>query len=136
MRSCVSGTGTGPKATVGLDSGTGPLDLVDQYGSPRWSAGGAGWGQTFADAAPGPVERMRDPMTAIRGLLDFELGPVVSVTGGTLLRPVRAGRPLPHDDADLAYLSRDEFPGPWTERAGDAPREIHPSCWRGCGRTP
>ncbi|MGY2078086.1 MULTISPECIES: class I SAM-dependent methyltransferase [unclassified Blastococcus] len=111
VRVRVSGTDTGPEATVSLDGGTGPPELVDHYGRPlvvnKWGR----LGQAFADAAPGMVERMLDHMTAIRELLESELGPVVYVTCGTLLGPVREGRLLPHDDdADLAYLSRYEHP--------------------------
>ncbi|WP_346620002.1 class I SAM-dependent methyltransferase [Blastococcus montanus] len=107
----VSGAEDGPEATVSLDGGRGPLELVDHYGRPlvvnKWGR----LGQAFADAAPGMVDRMLDHMTAIRELLESELGPVVYVTCGTLLGPVREGRLLPHDDdADLAYLSRHEHP--------------------------
>ena len=106
-----SGAGSGPESTVSLDGGTAPLELVDHYGRPlvvnKWGR----LGHAFADAAPGMVDRMLEHVDAIRQLLESELGPVVYVTCGTLLGPVREGRLLPHDDdADLAYLSRHEHP--------------------------
>src|SRR3712207_1763446 len=58
------------------------------------------------------VDRMLDHMDEIRDQLVEHLGPVVFVTGGTLLGPLRDGGALiPHDDdADLAYLSSRSHP--------------------------
>ena len=111
LRLRYSGTDAGPETTVRLGGGAGPLQLVDRYGRPlvvnKWGR----LGRAFADADEGMVERMLDSMDAVRALVEDELGPVVSVTCGTLLGPVREGRILPHDDdADLAYLSRHDHP--------------------------
>jgi SAM-dependent methyltransferase len=87
-------------------------DLDDIHGRPlvvnKWRR----LGHTLADAAPGMVDRMLDHMDEIRDLLQARLGPVVFVTGGTLLGPVRDdGALIPHDDdADLAYLSARSHP--------------------------
>lgn len=110
----------GCTATAELGDRGGPPDLADVYGRPlvvnKWGR----LGHTLADAGPGLVERLLDSTDAIRSLLEQRLGPVVMVTGGTLLGPVRAGgRLIPHDDdADLAYVSR------WTHPA-DVARESY-----------
>ncbi|MGY1682434.1 methyltransferase domain-containing protein [Geodermatophilus sp. SYSU D01176] len=87
-------------------------DLTDVHGRPlvvnKWQR----LGHTLADAPPGMVDRMLDHMDEIRDQLVERLGPVVFVTGGTLLGPLRDGGALiPHDDdADLAYLSSRSHP--------------------------
>lgn len=106
-----SGGVDGAEVTVSLDGGIEPPALVDRFGRPlvvnKWGRLGC----AIADADAGMVDRMLDHMDQIRGLLEQHLGPVVYVTGGTLLGPVREGRLLPHDDdADLAYLSRHTHP--------------------------
>jgi SAM-dependent methyltransferase len=107
-----AGTDGGPEVTVSLDGTGRELCLVDRYGRPlvvnKWGR----LGHAIADAHPGMVDRMLDHMDAMRELLERQLGPVVYVTGGTLLGPVREnGHVLPHDDdADLAYLSRHAHP--------------------------
>ncbi len=107
-----SGADQGAEATVSLDGSPDPLELIDRHGRPlvvnKWGR----LGHAIADAAPGMVDRMLDHMDEIRTLLQELLGPVVYVTGGTLLGPVREnGRVLPHDDdADLAYLSSATHP--------------------------
>jgi SAM-dependent methyltransferase len=106
-----SGADGGAEVPVSLDGSTEPLRLVDRFGRPlvvnKWGR----LGHAIVDAAPGMVNRMLDHMDDIRVLLEKHLGPVVFVTGGTLLGPVREGRLLPHDDdADLAYLSRHTHP--------------------------
>jgi SAM-dependent methyltransferase len=102
-----SGSTSGVEATVDLGGVTRPLGLVDRYERPlvvnKWGR----LGHAIVDAPPGMVGRMLDHMDGIRAVLEKHLGPVVFVTGGTLLGPVREnGALLPHDDdADLAYLS-------------------------------
>jgi hypothetical protein len=107
-----SGSGQGAESSVRFDSSSEPPELADLYGRPlvvnKWGR----LGHAIADAAPGMVERMLDHMDELRLLLERQLGPIVFVTCGTLLGPVREdGRLLMHDDdADLAYLSRHSHP--------------------------
>jgi SAM-dependent methyltransferase len=107
-----SGSDSGAEATVVFGNSTEPVRLVDRHGRMlvvnKWGR----LGRALADAPPGMVERMLDHMDQIRILLEKHLGPIVFVTGGTLLGPVREnGRLLPHDDdADLAYLSNYSHP--------------------------
>jgi hypothetical protein len=95
------------EVTAVVGTGTGAPALADVFGRPlvvnKWGR----LGHTLADAPPGLVDRMLDHMDEIRDLLTERLGPVVFVTGGTLLGPVRGdGALILHDDdADLAYLS-------------------------------
>ncbi|MCF6744583.1 methyltransferase domain-containing protein [Blastococcus sp. KM273128] len=102
--------GSGTTVVLG-DPGEEP-DLSDIHGRPlvvnKWGR----LGHTLADAGPGMVERLLDHTDEIRDLLRERLGPVVFVTGGTLLGPVRdGGRLIPHDDdTDLAYLSSRTHP--------------------------
>jgi hypothetical protein len=101
------GSAQDPVAATADLGGDGPPALADIYGRPlvvnKWGR----LGHTLADAEPGLVDRMLDHMDEIRDLLQAHLGPVVCVTGGTLLGPIRdEGRLIPHDDdADLTYLS-------------------------------
>ncbi|MGY2005215.1 methyltransferase domain-containing protein [Blastococcus sp. SYSU DS1024] len=106
------GAEAGSGATVALgDSADGP-DLTDIHGRPlvvnKWGR----LGHTLADAEPGMIERLLDHTDEIRDLLRERLGPVVFVTGGTLLGPIRnGGQLIPHDDdTDLAYLSARTHP--------------------------
>lgn len=102
----------GAEADVSLDGSAEPLRLVDFFGRPlvvnKWGR----LGRAIVDAGPEMVARMLDHMDGMRSVLEKYLGPVVFVTGGTLLGPVRdGGRVLPHDDdADLAYLSHHTHP--------------------------
>jgi SAM-dependent methyltransferase len=102
----------GVTAVTTLDGDPAPLRLVDVHGLPlvvnKWGR----LGHALADAPAGMVDRMLDSMDRIRVLLEKHLGPVVYVTGGSLLGPIREdGHVLPHDDdADLAYLSRRTHP--------------------------
>lgn len=110
-RVCVRLGGSAAEATVEFGGSPEPLRLVDAFQRPlvvnKWGR----LGHAIADADPGMVGRMLDHMDDIRRLLEEHLGPVVQVTGGTLLGPVREQRLLPHDDdADLAYLSRFTHP--------------------------
>ena len=106
------GTADEPVAATAELSGDRPPALADIHGRPlvvnKWGR----LGHALADAAPGLVERMLDHMDEIRDLLQSHLGPVVCVTGGTLLGPIRdEGRLIPHDDdADLTYLSSWDHP--------------------------
>jgi SAM-dependent methyltransferase len=106
------GAAAGPGVEVSLDGDPAPLRLVDVHGQPlvvnKWGR----LGHALADAPVGMIDRMLDSMDRIRELLEDHLGPVVYVTGGTLLGPVReSGHVMPHDDdADLAYLSRRSHP--------------------------
>lgn len=101
----------GPEATAVLGRPDAPPALSDRFGRPlvvnKWGR----LGHAIADADSGMVERMLDHMDEVRALLEERLGPVVLITGGTLLGPVREGRILPHDDdADLTYLSGHSHP--------------------------
>lgn len=99
------------EAVVVLGGSTDSVRLVDHFGRSlvvnKWGR----LGHAIADADPGMVDRMLDHVDDIRTVLEKRLGPVVYVTGGTLLGPVREGRILPHDDdADLGYVSGHTHP--------------------------
>lgn len=112
VRLRASGADDGPAAEVSLDGSDEPLRLEDRFGRPlvvnKWGR----LGLAITDAPPGFVDRLLDTTDDVRAVLEEKLGPVVYVTGGTLLGPVREhGRLLPHDDdADLAYLSGHAHP--------------------------
>jgi SAM-dependent methyltransferase len=107
-----SGSEEGAGSTVHQDGSPGGPALTDLHGRPlvvnKWGR----LNRAIADADPGMVDRMLVHMDEIRVLLEEQLGPVVFVTCGTLLGPVREnGRLLPHDDdADLGYLSGHSHP--------------------------
>lgn len=106
------GTEDEPVAATAELAGDRPPALADIHGRPlvvnKWGR----LGHALADAEPGLVDRMLDHMDEIRDLLQSRLGPVVCVTGGTLLGPIRDdGHLIPHDDdADLTYLSSWDHP--------------------------
>ncbi|TFV53589.1 class I SAM-dependent methyltransferase [Blastococcus sp. TF02A-35] len=106
-----SGAAEGPEAVLRIGA-DGPLRLVDRHDRPlvvnKWDR----LGRALVDAPAGQVDRMLDSLDAIRAVVEAQLGPVVTITCGTLLGAVREnGHVLPHDDdADLAYLSRWQHP--------------------------
>ncbi|MFQ1001651.1 class I SAM-dependent methyltransferase [Modestobacter sp. SSW1-42] len=118
------GTDAGVTTETSLGGDPGPLRLVDVHDRPlvvnKWGR----LGHALADAPAGMIDRMLDSMDRVRELLEEHLGPVVYVTGGTLLGPVREdGHVMPHDDdADLAYLSRRSHPADVALEAFDVGR--------------